>query len=89
MKISQFVLKILDRNEIVASIKCQNTSTNVRKMTCNNPKLELVNINAYLKFGKKNLSNCSQDIERKQNFGVSLRDTLVQISEKWCVTIQS
>ena len=37
---------------------------------CNNPKLNLVNINAYIKFGE-NLSICSQDIERKQNFGIN------------------
>ena len=29
-------------------------------MTCNNPKLDLVNINAYIKFGG-NLLICSQD----------------------------
>ena len=26
--------------------------TNVRKMTCNNPKLDLVNMNAYIKLGE-------------------------------------
>ena len=36
----------------------------------NNPKLDLVNINAFIKFGEI-LSNCSQAIERKQNFGVN------------------
>ena len=39
-------------------------------MTCNNPKLYLVNINAYIKFGE-NMSSSSQDIERKRNFGVN------------------
>ena len=38
-------------------------------MTRNNAKLELVNINAYIKFGE-NMSICSQDIEWKRNFGV-------------------
>ena len=37
-------------------------------MTCNNPKLDLVNMNAYIKFGKI-LSIGSQAIERKRNFG--------------------
>ena len=37
---------------------------------CNNPKLDLVNIIAYIKFGE-NLSICSQDIERKGNFGLN------------------
>ena len=40
--------------------------TNVRKMMCNNPKLDLVNINAYIKYGEI-LLTCSQDIERKLN----------------------
>ena len=40
-------------------------------MTCNNPKLDLANMNAYIKFGEI-LSIGSQDIERKQNY--SLKD---------------
>ena len=39
-------------------------------MMCNNPKLDLVNMNAYIKLGEI-LSICSQDIERKQNLGVN------------------
>ena len=39
-------------------------------MRCNNPKLDLVNMNAKIKFGEI-LSICSQDIERKQTFGVN------------------
>ena len=39
-------------------------------MTCNNPKLDLVNMNAYIKVGET-LSICSQDIEWKLNFGVN------------------
>ena len=38
-------------------------------MMCNNPNIDLVNMNAYIKFGEI-LPNCSQDIECKQNFGV-------------------
>ena len=34
---------------------------------CNNPKLDLVKLNAYIKFGEI-LSICSQDIEQKQNY---------------------
>ena len=41
-----------------------NSGTNVQKMSCNNPELDLVNRNAYIKFGE-NLSICSQDIEQK------------------------
>ena len=34
---------------------------------CNNPNIDLVNMNAYVKFGEI-LSICSQDIEWKQNY---------------------
>ena len=40
--------------------------TNMQKMTAKNPKLDLVNVNAYMKFGQI-LSICSQDIERIRN----------------------
>ena len=43
---------------------------NVGKMTCNIPKLDLAKINAYIKFGEI-LPVGSQDIERKQIFGVN------------------
>ena len=39
-------------------------------MTANNPNIDLVSIDSYKKFGQ-NLSICSQDIERKQYFGVN------------------
>ena len=39
-------------------------------MMCNNPKLDLINMNAYIKF-IENRSICSKDIERKQNSGVN------------------
>ena len=42
----------------------------MQKRMCNNPNLDLVNMNAYIKFGE-NLSICSQDIEGKQNSGVN------------------
>ena len=41
-------------------------------MTCNNPRLDLVNMNAYIKFGEI-LSICSQYIEQKQNFGGKIK----------------
>ena len=37
---------------------------------CNNPKLDLAKMNAYIKFGEI-LPIGSQDIERKRNFGVN------------------
>ena len=42
----------------------------MRKMTCNNPNLDLVNMNAYIKFGEI-LSIYSQAIEWKRNFGIN------------------
>ena len=39
-------------------------------LTANNPNIDLVSINSYIKFGQ-NLSICSQDIERKRSFGVN------------------
>ena len=51
-------------------------------MTCNNPKLDLVNINVYIKFGDI-LSICSQNIERERNFRhISRNITLVQTLRK-------
>ena len=65
-------------------IKGHNSGTNLnlRTMKCANPKLDLVNMNVYIKFGEI-ISIGSQDIERKQHFGANQRAvTLVQISDK-------
>ena len=40
------------------------------KMICNNPKVDIININAYIKFDEI-LSICSQDNQVKQSFGVN------------------
>ena len=46
-------------------------------MMCNNPNVDVVNMDTYIKFGEI-LSICSQDIEWKRNFGVnSSKDTHV------------
>ena len=66
----QFVLKILSGNEILTSIKSSNTVKIFRKMTGNNPKLDLVNDDVHTNFGQI-LSLRSQDIERKQNSDVN------------------
>ena len=50
----------------MTSIKDRNSITFLRKMAGNNPKLDLVNINAHTKFNQI-LSISSQDIERKHN----------------------
>ena len=47
-------------------LKGDISRTNVRKMTGNNPKLDHVNMNAYIKFGEI-MSVCSYYIERKQH----------------------
>ena len=65
-----FVLKILSGNEILTSIKGRNSVKILRKMTGNNPKLDLVNVDVHTKFGQI-LSIRSQDIERKQNSDVN------------------
>ena len=59
-------LRILSGNVILTSIKGHN----LRKLTTNNPNVDLVSINSYIKFGQI-LSICSQDIEWKRNFGVN------------------
>ena len=55
----QFVLKILSGNEILTSIKGRNSVKILQKITGNNPKLDLVNVDVHTKFGRI-LSNRSQ-----------------------------
>ena len=64
MKIYQLFLKILSGNEIPVQIKGHNSGINVQEMMCNNPKLDLAKLNAYIKFGEI-LSICLQVFERK------------------------
>ena len=66
----QFFLKILSGNEILTSIKGRNSVKILQKMTGNNPKLDLVNVDVHTKFGRI-LSIRSQDIERKRNSDVN------------------
>ena len=66
----RFVLKILSGNEILTSINVHNSVKILRKMTGNNPKLDLVNDDVHTKFGRI-LSIRSQDIERKRNSDVN------------------
>ena len=60
VRFCQFVLKILSGNEILTSIKGHNSVKILRKMTGNNPKLDLVNVDVHTKFGQI-LSSHSQD----------------------------
>ena len=66
----EFVLKILSGNKILTPIKGCNSVKILRKMTGNNPKLDLVNVDVHTKFGRI-LSIRSQDIERKRNSDVN------------------
>ena len=70
VRFCRFVLKILSGNKILMSIKGRNSDKVLRKMTGNNPKLDLVNVDLHTKFGQI-LSILSQDIERKQNSDVN------------------
>ena len=47
VRFCQFVLKILSGNEILTSIKGHNSVKILRKMTGNNPKLDLVNVDVH------------------------------------------
>ena len=51
VKFCQLVLKIFSGNEILTSIKGHNSVANLRKMTLNNPNLDLINVNVFTKFG--------------------------------------
>ena len=66
----QFVLKILTGHEILMSIKGHNCVKTLRKMTGNNPKIGLNNVDEHINFGQI-LSICSRDIERKRNSDVN------------------
>ena len=70
VRFCQFVLKILSGNEILTSIKGHNSVKILGKMTGNNPKLDIVNVDVHTKFGVI-LSIRSQDIERQRNSDVS------------------
>ena len=52
VKFCSYVRKILNGNENLALIKGHNSGTNVRKIICNNPNVDHVNINAFLKSGE-------------------------------------
>ena len=64
------VLEILSGNEIRTSIKGLNSVKILRKMTGNNPKVDVVNVDVHTKFDQI-LSICSRDIELKQNSDIN------------------
>ena len=61
----QFVLKILSKNQILTSNKGRNSLANLRKTMNYNTNVDLVNDNAYKKFGL-NRSIRFQDIKQKK-----------------------
>ena len=67
---SQFVRKILSKNQILTSIKGCNSVANLRKTKIYKTNLDLVTDNVYTNFGLI-LSIRSQDIEQKTNFDVN------------------
>ena len=77
VRFCQFVLKVLRGNEIHTSIKGKDSVKTLRKMTGNNPKLDLVNVDVHTNFGNI-LSIHSQDIERKRNYDVNQEPLLCQ-----------
>ena len=52
VRLCQFILKILSGNEILMSIKGHNSVKILQKMTGNNPKLNVVNVDVHTKFGQ-------------------------------------
>ena len=72
VRFSKFTLKILSGNYILTSIKGRNSVKIMQKLTGNNPKLDLVNVDVHTKFGQILLHVIgSQDIERKRNSDVN------------------
>ena len=67
-RLVRFCLLVL--KVILTSIKGQNSVKILRKMTGNNHKLDLVNVDMHTKYGQI-LSICSQDIEQKRNSDVN------------------
>ena len=55
----------IEWKKILTPIKSHNSVTNLRKKTGNNPNLDHVNINEYIKFGQ--ILSISPDIEWKRN----------------------
>ena len=70
VKFHQFVSKIFSGNEILTAIKGHNSVINLQKLTHLNSNLDLVNINAYAKFGQIP-SIRSQHIEQKLNSDIN------------------
>ena len=66
VRFCKFLLEMLSRNKILTSIKGRNSVKILRKMTGNNLKVDVVNVDVHTKFGQI-VSIYSLDIEWKQN----------------------
>ena len=66
----QLVLKILSGNKLRHKSRAITLVQMCKKIMCNNPNVDLVNMNAYIKFGEL-MTICSQDIEWKRNLGAN------------------
>ena len=51
VKFCPLVLKIMSRNEFLASIKGHNSVANLQNLPFYNPNLDIINVNVYTKFG--------------------------------------
>ena len=67
---SQFVFKILSKNQILTSIKGRDSVANLRKTMIYITNIDLVTDNVYTKFGLI-LSILSQNIELKPNSDIN------------------
>ena len=88
IKIHVFMLKILSGNKTLTSFKGRNSVMNWRKWTLNNPKLDVVNINAYVKFGQNQVIHSRHWVETKF-WHHSRAITLLRIDKNWYLTIPS
>ena len=70
IKLCPFILKIWNKNQLLASIKGRNSVASLRKTTIYNTNIDFVNDDVYTKFGHI-LSIRSQDIEQKPNYDVN------------------
>ena len=77
VRFCELVLKILSGNEILTSIKNRNSVKIWQKITDNNLKVDLVNVDAHKMIGK-----ILSIIERKQNSDIIQRPLLHQIWQK-------
>ena len=77
-----FLLEILSGHEILTLFKGCNSVKILGKMTGNNPKLDLVNVDVHTKSGLI-LSICSRDIERKRNLtSIKGRNSVKKLKKK-------